>query len=645
MILSRERLIAQIKAHPARLVAVGCVGIAVFCLVHLLTHTHPRDLHRLWERHAALKPAKLEDYINYGMWIGAAAGLGISLFLAATAFLWSRPPTSHRVKLGSPEKSPARNFWLLVGAIVLVAGAIRAPRMDDSFWGDEAWAYTDLIGGRYTQNADGSLDYKPHSWEMTFFWDKGLNNQYFFTVLARLSNETWQKLNNKPEHAFSEAALRMPAFIAGLLSIAVFAGLMRRLGFARAGIALAALLCVNPWHIRYSAEARSYTMLILFLGLLVWFLVNALATDRRRWWALFALAEFGALYSWKAAIHPCAAINLAALLILFLRLKRDALIPASRCIAANSFALLAFVPLFGPGMPQIALSLERGRLVGHGIDMDWIATVWSQILGAMDWFGMQPESPFKTIVTLAADSPLLTYGFVVIIAPAVVLVGIVRLLRVDRATAVLLFAPLLGLALSIAHFTINGTYMHKWYTFYAMPAILVLVACGLTAWRPRSGNPGLIALPTILFIGLQVAVFLPQISALVTKPIAAPRTAAQLTRTAEQGYGSLGPSDHLTVGVYRRVLAYDPRIIQKFEGEHIRSAAVLAKVLRNADAEGKTLDFTISNIDFTRENHSDLFEIVDDERYFEPLGILPAIEAYIRVGIWRYRSGSFPAEP
>ena len=33
------------------------------------------------------------------------------------------------------------------------------------------------------------------------------------------------------------------------------------------------------------------------------------------------------------------------------------------------------------------------------------------------------------------------------------------------------------------------------------------------------------------------------------------------------------------------------------------------------------------------------------ERLTVGLGILPAVEPYIRIAIWRYRSGSFPAEP
>jgi len=642
---SLERILVWVKAHQTRIAAVGCAGIAVFCIVYITTHTPPWQLERLIERHKAEKPAKLEDYMAYGFWLGAAAGVAISLFLAATAFLWAQPTSGHTAELRTQKLDSGRRFWIFVGIIVLVAAGIRSPRMDKSFWGDESWAYSDLIGGRYSQNDDGSLDYQPHDWKTTFFWDKGLNNQYLFTIVARFSNETWQKINDEPTHAFSETALRMPALIAGLLSIAAFAGLLRRLGYSHAGLALAALLCINPWHIRYSAEARSYTMLILFLALTVWCLVNALSSDRRRWWALFALAEFAALYSWKAAIHPCAAINLVALAILFFRLKRDAIVPVTRCLAANGFTLLAFIPLFGPGMPQIALNLARGNLESDGMGMDWYARVWSQILGAMDWSGGAADSPFQTISKLGSEHPILVYGFELVLVPAILMLGIVRLTRSNKAIAALLISPLFGLCMGIAHFTLKHVHMHKWYTFYSMPTVFALLAFGLTAWKPRHSHPILPALPTMFFVGLYLAALLPQLIALETTALADPRGADQLTRSVEQGYGNLDASDHITIGVYRRVVAYDPRKMQKFEGRHIRSAASLAKVLRHADANGKTVDVTAANLGFLIETHPDLYKLLSDERYFEPLGTLPAVESYIRIAIWRYLPGSLPAEP
>ncbi len=228
--------------------------------------------------------------------------------------------------------------------------------------------------------------------------------------------------------------------------------------------------------------------------------------------------------------------------------------------------------------------------------------------------------------------------------PAVLVLGIVRLVRTNRSSAALLIAPLLGLALGIVHFTFNGTHMHKWYTFYAMPTVLLLIAIGLTAWRPRRRHPSLAALPVIGFIGLLLAVFWPQLVALQTTALSDPRGADQLTRSARQGYGNLEACDHITVGMFRRVVSYDPRKIQSFKGEHIRDAATLAKVLRHADAHGKTVDITVANIGFARATHANFFEFVDDGRYFEHLGTLPAVEPYIRIAIWRYRSGSFPVE-
>ena len=116
-------------------------------------------------------------------------------------------------------------------------------------------------------------------------------------------------------------------------------------------------------------------------------------------------------------------------------------------------------------------------------------------------------------------------------------------------------------------------------------------------------------------------------------------------RSAEQGDRSLAASDHITVGLYRRGEAYDPRMIQKFEGEHIRDADTLRKVASHADATGRTLSLTAANLLYARKSHPDLFELLDDERYFEPVTVLPAIEPYIAIGAWHYRGGSLPSNP
>ena len=79
-------------------------------------------------------------------------------------------------------------------------------------------------------------------------------------------------------------------------------------------------MAIHPWHVRYSSEARGYTMLIFFLLAGIYFLISALEDGRWRWWLLFALFEFLSLYTWKAAVHPIATLNLGIFVFLLLLL-------------------------------------------------------------------------------------------------------------------------------------------------------------------------------------------------------------------------------------------------------------------------------------------------------------------------------------
>jgi len=619
--------------------ALVCLAIAGFCAVYLSGHVPPWKLDRLWQRHAELKPGRLDDYIACGLWVGAAIGALVATLLAASAFLWARPPSGHVVEIGGIDAFPAQRFWLLLGLVILVAGTLRAPRLDHPLWGDEAWAYSDLIGGRYTQHADGSLDFKRHPWRLTFFKDKGGNNQYLFTAAARSCNDLWQKVTGAPAHAFSETALRLPALVAGLLSIAAAALLLRRLGFSAAGLALAVLLCIHPWHLRYSTEARGYTLLVLFIILTLYFVTLALATDRRRWWFCFALAEFAGLYTWKAAVHPFAAINLTVIAILVLQLRKSASVPLARCVAANALAGAAFLALFAPAVPQLELLFKRSSSFDGDMDSAWLRDVWSQLLGAMDWVSADKVTPFDTLTKLASHIPIAIWIFALVAVPALAIYGLASTLRSNRRATFLLISPALGALLALAHFSMKGIILHKWYLFYTLPVLLALIALGLTKIRlPR-------VLPLVAFVAIYLAIFGSQLGTLLTTPIHDTRGADALTRNADAPSLDLGPRERITLALFRRVTAYDPRMRQRHRGGRLRDVEVLKSALRDADSAGRPVRLSTCNIPFARATHPDFFKLVDDPRYFEKLKSFPAIEPYIAIDVYRYLSGSLPAPP
>jgi mannosyltransferase len=83
----------------------------------------------------------------------------------------------------------------------------------------------------------------------------------------------------------SELALRLPFALLGIALVPLVYAAARALAGHRAGLIAAALAACNPMLIWHAQDARSYTLLALFLAGTVW----ALATARLWWWAALAV--------------------------------------------------------------------------------------------------------------------------------------------------------------------------------------------------------------------------------------------------------------------------------------------------------------------------------------------------------------------
>jgi mannosyltransferase len=85
----------------------------------------------------------------------------------------------------------------------------------------------------------------------------------------------------------SEFALRSLSVLAGVAAIPAIYLLGKRLFGARAGRVAALLLCVHAFHIRYSQEARAYSLLMLLAVLSSLFFLRSLEEPSRQNWAAY----------------------------------------------------------------------------------------------------------------------------------------------------------------------------------------------------------------------------------------------------------------------------------------------------------------------------------------------------------------------
>lgn len=95
----------------------------------------------------------------------------------------------------------------------------------------------------------------------------------------------------------SEFVARMPAVLLGALSVLLTYKLGAMLWSRNTGLIAAFLLAVNPYHIRYSQEARHYSLVVFLLLLSVILLIRALRTGKAMMWIAFALSTCLGIYA------------------------------------------------------------------------------------------------------------------------------------------------------------------------------------------------------------------------------------------------------------------------------------------------------------------------------------------------------------
>lgn len=84
----------------------------------------------------------------------------------------------------------------------------------------------------------------------------------------------------------SVISMRMVSATVGVLTVLAFYALARELYNRPIALLTAALVAADRWHLTFSRIVYELIMMPLVLSLQMWFLIKALKTGRRRWWAL-----------------------------------------------------------------------------------------------------------------------------------------------------------------------------------------------------------------------------------------------------------------------------------------------------------------------------------------------------------------------
>jgi len=163
-----------------------------------------------------------------------------------------------------PPKADVVHLALL-SAVILVGAWLRASLLHKPIQYDEAYTYLYFASRPLPALL---ADYSAP------------NNHLFHTLLVALSSRL---LGAAPW------TLRLPAFLAGVLTIPAAYLLVRRLGSAHQALAAAALVALAPNLIDYSANGRGYTLIVLFALLLAYLATHLTEHPTPRCWLAYSL--------------------------------------------------------------------------------------------------------------------------------------------------------------------------------------------------------------------------------------------------------------------------------------------------------------------------------------------------------------------
>lgn len=180
----------------------------------------------------------------------------------------------------------ARRTWLLLGALTAAGAALRLPFLSlQSLWYDETFTLAIV-------EQDG----------LAQVWDQ-IRLTESTPPLYYLVTWAWTQLVGST----SDAALRTPAAVAGVLCVPAAYLAVRRLAGERVALGVAALTAASPVLISYSLNARAYPLVVLFGCLSLWAMGEALAGRGWRWFAAWTLLAAACLWTHYYAVFLVAA--------------------------------------------------------------------------------------------------------------------------------------------------------------------------------------------------------------------------------------------------------------------------------------------------------------------------------------------------
>lgn len=556
-------------------------------------------------------------------WWAAAANALLAAALLASARLWTRAVPAAGP---APRRSPvARRTWLLLVAAAALAGLLRLPLARGSLWWDEAWSVRHTLVGRLDPaRSGGGLELRPVTWLDTLWNYRQPTNHVAYSVAARASLAAWRAGAGAPPEAFDELALRLPAWLAAVASVVLIGVFVHELGFAAAAPAAGLLLALHPWHVRFGADGRGYSFVVLLALAGAFLLRRALRDDRWRHWLGYGASQAALLWTIPIAVYVPLSLAAAGAAAIACERTRAAGPRLARLLVANLLAAMVWLQLMAPNLAQ-ARHFER--LLGEAAALDWR---FVRQLYAFSTTGLHLRMPplegvaFPTLAVLSERWPALpwlVYGAL----PLLLAGGAARVLRCgagpERAAVLALAA---APALLVLHRAVDGFFAYPRFAIYALVPAVALLAIGsegvlAALLGPRRRLAGAASLAAAAGLGLVLS---PQLAVLVRLPHAPSREVVAFV-ASQTGPGGREP---LRAGVG---LGGDvPRVYDPWLEEIARpTPADLRAFCGRARGEGRPGIVVHAYSALNRRRFPEAFALLADASQFEPLARFDGVES------------------
>jgi len=619
------QILARALANSAPLRAsLVCLLLAAGFLL-LVWHVGPDGRDAMATRQLADRSVRVIDHVTTWKWWVSAAGLVIMVVAAATSRWWAGRPGSHPLPIGSVRGPAPWTWWTAAGLLVLCGALLRAERLHQSLYNDEAYSFRRYIAGQWRDNPEtGMQEFKPPKWSDTTWHMQVGNNSPPYSLLARICHETVSRWGGLSPGEVHEVAIRVPAFVFGLAGLLALGWVARRLGSPEHGLAILAIAALHPWLLRYGTEARGHSLLLPALPLLLAWGHAALAGGRWRHWMGFGLISLFMMWAFAGSLYFLLAANLGIALLFLLLYRAGGPERAAirtqvpRWLLANSLAGLLFLLLFLPMWSQMRDTMGEIPSLRGAPDAAWWPKAAAKVGIGTHWADVNPDSPHTFSMSRALAQaewrlPLAMGCFAILFAS-----GALWWWRRRRVFALFLagqvfLAPLLAFLVARA----TDTVLHPWYVLAAVPPALILLG-GAFGWGGTMRSPRFaIAILAVLW-AVGVA---PVIGTQRAQPHQPMREVVEAVRGGAVFPHYLGLERSVEFARFWTDLGvYDPQAVTVWS---IPELQVREQIAREA---GRPLYLAFAHREIARNTVRELVEYVEESGRYEPVATFFAMD-------------------